>query len=85
MDGVPTVPQVLAAVRENHHFTAAFMAKEFARENTGGARAAFRTALTGLTVKREPHLDFKRRVPGAIGIIRTGDTTPYANLVLVSG
>jgi D-ribose pyranose/furanose isomerase RbsD len=24
-------------------------------------------------------------VPGAIGIIRTGDTTQYSNLVLVSG
>jgi D-ribose pyranose/furanose isomerase RbsD len=27
----------------------------------------------------------KRRVPGAIGLIRTGDTTQYANMVLVSG
>jgi D-ribose pyranose/furanose isomerase RbsD len=28
---------------------------------------------------------FKKRVPAAIGLIRTGDTTPYANMILVSG
>jgi len=85
VDGVPTVLQVVAAVRENHHFTAAFMAKEFARENSGATRAAFRAALAGLTLKTEAHVDFKLRVPGAIGIIRTGDTIQYSNLVLVSG
>jgi len=38
-----------------------------------------------VALTREPHLALKRRVPQAIGIIRTGDTTPYANLVLFSG
>ncbi len=85
VDGVPTVLQVLAAVRENHHFTEVCMAKEFALENTGATRTAFHAALAGLKVKSEPHVEFKRRVPGAIGIIRTGDTTQYSNLVLVSG
>jgi D-ribose pyranase len=79
VDGVPTV------LRENHHFTEVYMAKEFARENTGATRTAFQAALAGLKVKSEPHVEFKRRVPGAIGIIRTGDTTQYSNLVLVSG
>lgn len=32
----------------------------------------------------EPHVDFKKRVPYAIGLIRTGDTTQYANVILVS-
>lgn len=27
---------------------------------------------------------FKKRVPHAIALIRTGDTTQYANLILVS-
>jgi D-ribose pyranase len=30
-------------------------------------------------------VDFKRRVPGAIGLIRSGDTVQYANMILVSG
>jgi D-ribose pyranase len=33
----------------------------------------------------EPHEEkFKKRVPSAIGLIRTGDTTQYANMILVS-
>jgi D-ribose pyranase len=32
----------------------------------------------------EPHVEFKKRVPRAIGLIRTGDTTPYANIILES-
>jgi len=27
---------------------------------------------------------FKKRVPSAIGLIRTGDTTNYSNIILVS-
>jgi D-ribose pyranase len=33
----------------------------------------------------EPHDELKTRVPGAIGLIRTGDTTQYANMILISG
>jgi D-ribose pyranase len=33
----------------------------------------------------EPYAEMKKRVPQAIGLIRTGDTTQYANMVLVSG
>jgi D-ribose pyranase len=85
IDNVPTVLQVLLAVRANYAVTQAFMAKEFARENTGATRAAFAAALQGVSVTTEAHRALKRRVPGAIGLIRTGDTTQYANMVLVSG
>jgi D-ribose pyranase len=85
IDDVPTVLQVLLAVRANYTVTQAFMAKEFARENAAATRAAFAAALKGVKVATEPHVALKRRVPGAIGLIRTGDTTQYANMVLVSG
>ena len=32
----------------------------------------------------EPHNEFKLRIPQAIGLIRTGDTIQYANMILVS-
>jgi D-ribose pyranase len=41
--------------------------------------------LDGIALEFEPHKDLKKRVPHAIGIIRTGDTVRYANLVLESG
>ena len=60
------------------------MAGEFEEQNTPSTRAAFAKALHGLKLTREPHDVFKKRVPNAIGLIRTGDTTQYANIILVS-
>jgi D-ribose pyranase len=40
--------------------------------------------LHGIPLTHEPHVKFKLRVPGAIGLIRTGDTTQYANMILQS-
>jgi D-ribose pyranase len=85
MDDVPTVLQVLGAVRQDFHAVAAFMAREFLEQNSPETRASFAQALEGIPTTHEPHLDFKKRVPNAIGLIRTGDTIQYANLILVSG
>ena len=85
VDDVPTVLQVVAAVRARFDAAGAFMAAEFRRTNPREVRAAFAGALAGLPLAHEPHTRFKRRVPGAIGLIRTGDTIPYANVILVSG
>lgn len=85
VDNVPTVLQVLAAVRQNHVITEAYMAEEFLRANSLATRRAFARALAGVAVAHESHPVLKQRVPGAIGIIRTGDTVQYANMVLVSG
>jgi D-ribose pyranase len=41
--------------------------------------------LHGVPIVYEPHVIFKKRVPLAIGLIRTADTVPYANLILESG
>jgi D-ribose pyranase len=85
VDGVPTVLQVLSAVRRNFVVGEVYMAEEFAGANTGATRGAFAAALKGTRVVREPHVEFKRRVPGAIGLVRSGDTVQYANMILVSG
>ena len=85
VDDIPTVLQVLAAIRPNFHIAQAYLAREFLRENTPATRALFAKGLKDLTTTYEPHVRFKKRVPGAIGLIRTGDTIQYANMVLVSG
>jgi D-ribose pyranase len=84
VDDLPTVLQVLAAVRANATFGKAWMAKEFLSENRPAVRKRFITALKGVSLKFKPHADFKKRVPNAIGLIRTGDTTQYANVILES-
>ena len=85
VDDLPTVLQVLAAIRVNFNATQAFMAREFQKNNSATTRAAFAKGLAGIPTKVEPHVQFKKRVPGAISLIRTGDTTQYANLILISG
>lgn len=85
VDGVPTVLQVLTAIRQNHLITGAYMAEEFLRENTATTRGALAAACVGLDITYEPHVQFKHRIPGAIGLVRTGDTVQYANMILVSG
>jgi D-ribose pyranase len=85
VDNLPTVLQLIAAVRANHNFTQAYMAREFLKNNSKPMQQKFRSALLGMPVKFEPHVDFKKRVPSAIGLIRTGDTVQYANTILISG
>ena len=85
VDDVPAVLQALAAVRANCNFTQAYMAREFQKNNSAATRAAFAKGLAGIPMKFEPHVQFKKRVPDAIGLIRTGDTIQYANLILISG
>jgi len=84
VDDLPTVLQLLAAMRPNFQIGKAWMAQEFLRQNTLKTRSTFAAALRGIQLKHEPHLEFKKRIPHAIGLIRTGDTTQYANLVLES-
>ena len=84
VDDIPTVLQVLAALRQNFVIGQAYQAEEFLAHNTPQTASAFGDALAGIPLTREAHLDFKKRVPGAIGLIRTGDTIQYANLILVS-
>jgi D-ribose pyranase len=84
VDDVPTVLQLLAAIRQNFQIGKAWMAQEFLKQNDAGTRAAFAKTLRGIEIKHEPHVKFKKRIPHAIGLIRTGDRTQYANLVLES-
>jgi D-ribose pyranase len=84
-DDLPTVLQVLAAIRPEFQAAQAFMAREFLKHNPATTRASFARALSGIPTTHEPHKQFKKRVPPAIGLIRTGDTIQYANLILVSG
>ena len=84
VDDVPTVLAVLRAIRPNFQIGKAWMAREFLKNNPEKTRAAFRAALPGIRLAYEPHDKFKKRVPHAIGLIRTGDTTQYANIILES-
>ena len=84
VDDKPTVLDVIEALRSNFVVGAAWMAEEFVRENTAATVGAFDASLRGCELTREPHNEFKRRVTHAVGLVRTGDTTQYANVILES-
>jgi D-ribose pyranase len=85
IDDIPRVLDVLQALTRNFVIAQAFMAEEFLSVNQPATKDAFTKALNGTPILYEPHVIFKRRVPQAIGLIRTGDTTQYSNLILESG
>jgi D-ribose pyranase len=84
VDGIPTVQQMLTALRPNFNIGEIFMAQEFLDNNTPQVREEFARGAAGIPIHFEAHIDLKQRVPAAIGLIRTGDTIQYANMILVS-
>jgi len=84
VDNIPTVLQVIEAIRPMVVIGKAFMAEEFLNLNEEFTQKKFLKALEGIEVGFEPHLEFKKRVPKAIGLIRTADTIQYANIIIES-
>lgn len=84
IDDIPSVLDVLRAIRKNFVVGHAFIAEEFRQHNRSEIQERFQAALTGVPIHFESHINLKARVPHAIGLIRTGDTIQYANLVIES-
>jgi D-ribose pyranase len=82
VDDVPTVLNVLEALSYNFIIGKAWMAEEFREKNASKVVDAYAALLPPIDF--DPHIEFKRRVPHAIGIIRTADTIPYSNVILES-
>lgn len=85
VDDIPTVIDVLQAIRPNFTIGRVWMAEEFLEQNGEAVRSQFTDQLAGISVSYEPHTQLKQRMPAAIGLVRTGDTIQYANVILESG
>ena len=84
VDDIPRVVDVLRAIQLNFVIGKAWMAEEFRAANSSDVVKEFEKALDGVSLSFETHDRFKKRVPSAIGLVRTGDTTRYANIILES-
>ena len=85
VDDIPTVLQVFNAIKSNFDICEIYMANEFKLENTTEVQQSYSKAVGSIQVTFESSADMKKRVPKAVGIIRTGDMIQYANMILVSG
>ncbi|HEY1498589.1 MAG TPA: RbsD/FucU family protein [Acidobacteriaceae bacterium] len=84
VDDIPRVLDVLRAIVKNFTTGSIVMAEEFRLHNSATIVTEFTQAMSGLEVQFEPHIEFKKRVPHVIGLIRTGDTIQYSNMILES-
>ncbi len=82
VDDIPKVLDVLNAIVMNFVIGRVWMASEFRDGISASTLNAYAKLLP--PIQFEAHNEFKRRVPAAIGLIRTGDTIPYSNLILES-
>ena len=87
--GVPGFRDVLQALRSELVIEKAVWAEEASVEVSAMMHGEIDlwSAETGkaVGVSRVSHADFKRRSEQVRAVIRTGEVTPYANIILISG
>jgi D-ribose pyranase len=84
VDDLPTVLDVLRAVHAEFAIDRIVIAAEMERFSPGRVEA-LRELLGDVPIEIVSHIELKRLGHDAKATIRTGDTTPYANLLVVSG
>ena len=82
--GIPTVLDVLDLLTPVFKIGRIWQAEEFVATNSEESVERFAKSVGKIPLTREAHVDFKKRVPHAIGLIRTGDATLYGNIILES-
>ncbi len=82
--GIPKVLDVLDLLTPVFKIGRIWQANEFLSCNSAETVARFAKSCAQIPLTREAHDDFKKRVPHAIGLIRTGDPTAYGNIIIES-
>ncbi|MBF6629930.1 MAG: D-ribose pyranase [Comamonas sp.] len=85
MRGLPSIAQVLEALESEMQVERMVLAKETFFANQGDAPAWLPEAWRELPMEQISHEVFKQRNAQARAVIRTGECTPYANVMLVAG
>lgn len=80
--GIPAVADVLRAVLTELQVEKAVIATEAVQRNDGALPGWYALPVTPQQVA---HDDFKRLTAQARVMVRTGECTPYANVILVAG
>ncbi|HEY6907289.1 MAG TPA: D-ribose pyranase [Ignavibacteriaceae bacterium] len=83
---IPRFLDTLKIILDELHIEGAVIAKEMLNGKSG-LYENISAVLNGVKLKKVPHEKFKEltRIKGNITFVRTGETTPYANIILISG
>lgn len=82
--GVPSYEEVLRAVAQELVVESCIVATEMQEKNAALLESTKRL-LPGCPMRFVPHSELKALVGSARAVVRTGETTPFANVVLVAG
>ncbi len=85
--GIPSILLVLELLKPNFKIGRIIQAEEFLTTNPEKTVKAYNTSfeeIPDVVIERPAHSNLKKLVPNAIGLIRTGDTTAYGNIILES-
>jgi D-ribose pyranase len=82
--GRPAFLDVLAAVLGDLKVERAVVARELLSASPD-TYTALRELLGDIPITTVPHAEFKQQTHAAKAVIRTGEFTPYANIILVAG
>ncbi len=83
---IPRFIETVKAILAELHVEQAIIAAEMESRSAGIHRELL-TLLSGIEIVKIPHDEFKKITNGEgnIAFVRTGEASPYANVILVSG
>ena len=82
--GLPGLLEVVRAMSTELQVVAIVLADEMMQQNRELAANIY-DLFPGSELQTVPHESFKHRLHTARAVIRTGECTPYANVILISG
>jgi D-ribose pyranase len=82
--GIIGFMDVLTAVTEEIDLERVILAEEIKKDNPAMLQA-IEKLLSGVKIEFIPHTEFKRRAAEAKFVVRTGEVTPFSNIILESG
>lgn len=82
--GLPRFEPVVAAIADELVVQKIIIAEEI-REHNAETFRFLENLFSEIPIEKIPHETFKQRLVQAKAVIRTGEATPYANVILESG
>lgn len=82
--GVPTFLQTLSVVQQELEVESVVIANEMT-ESSAALYQEVKQKIGNIEIKMVSHEEFKKMTQQAAAIVRTGECTPYANIILKSG
>jgi len=83
-ENIPRFIDVLSSVLVELKVEKAILAKEI-KINSPKIYSEIRSLLDGVEIEEIDHVDFKKKITKTKAVIKTGEFSPYSNIILVSG